>query len=121
MKKHWILLAASLFPAGTASSAEERFRPEVSFPAESVVYLSVGSLRRVEEGFRSTLLGRIASHPGFRAALGRLPEMLLARYTQAKEEYPATPGMHFLEVLRLSRGEVAAVLAGVGGDDSWIG
>src|SRR5690349_9839108 len=103
MPKQRILATAALLLSAQVGSAEERFRPEASFPSGSLVYLSVGSMERLETGLRSTLFGSIASHRGFLEALGRLPEIVRERCGDPLERFSAATGLDLLQALRLPR------------------
>src|SRR2546426_1022411 len=107
-----ILIASAALLAAVGSEGlpaqETRFRPEDCFPGDSLVYLSLGSIERFQAGLGGTIFGRMASHPGVRAALGALPDIALAKFRELTAELQAATGMDFLEALSLPRGEVAA-------------
>src|SRR5438876_11524634 len=72
------LLALCLLATPFLGAEEARFRPQDCFPADSLLYLEVRSVEGLGEALRLTLYGRIATHPGVRAALGTLPQLARA-------------------------------------------
>ncbi len=109
---------ALLFASSTAGSAvpaaeEPRFQPEVAFPADSLAYLSVASVKDLRGALAQTLPGRIATHPGVRAALGALPGLALEKIKKATAEFTAVAGVDIFTALDFLSGEVAFAFAGV--------
>ncbi len=112
------LAFALLFASSTAGSAlpaaeEPRFQPEVAFPADSLAYVSIASVKELRGALAKTLPGRIATHPGVRAALGALPALAIEKIKKATAEFTAVAGVDVFAALDLLSGELAFAFAGL--------
>jgi len=107
-----LVAAALVLVPLTLWGAPPEFDPESHFPKGCFVYasLDVGGLRK---GLQETPLGRIITHPGFRKALGQLPELLTEEIRQETREFTETMGKDLIEVSQLLTGEVAFGITGI--------
>ena len=64
-----LALCTVLVPSREAVRAQTRFDPMRHFPARPLLFASVHDLSRLRERLAGTLLGRIATHPGWKEAL----------------------------------------------------
>src|SRR5206468_1379428 len=105
-----LLAASSLVPALAAAQEARPFRPEECFPADTVIFVQVRNVESLRQKLGSTLFGRMATHPGIRAALGKLPDLLRGQLEVGTAEFSEATGMSLLSALELIRGEVAVGL-----------
>ena len=109
MKTAFILsasLSLLIFPARASGAEESRFRPDACFP-DGLLYASIASVSRLEERLASTLLGRMATHPGVRKAFEGLAVLLKERTAASGAAVAHVTGKTPLEILGLIQGEVA--------------
>src|SRR4030095_10035704 len=71
-----ITVCAALATVTPAVRAQTRFDPLKHFPAKPLLFASVHDVARLRERLSSTLLGRIATHPGWKEALAAPIAML---------------------------------------------
>src|SRR5262249_6350290 len=100
-----LALIALAFGGLPAPAADAPFRAEECFPADSLAFLSIDSVAALEEGLGSVPLGRIASHPGVRSALGKLPDVLREKLLESTREFEEMAGVDLLTAIGLVRGE----------------
>ncbi|MCZ6795878.1 MAG: hypothetical protein O7J95_19895, partial [Planctomycetota bacterium] len=100
------LLVACWSPVG---AAPQRFDPERHFPTATYFYVDVdfGALRR---GWKTTPLGAIATHPGVRKALGKLPEEAVAFLNRETRDFEHETGISLMEFFDLFRGRGALTI-----------
>jgi hypothetical protein len=75
--------------------------------------LSVRNAARLRDGYASTLLGRMVTHPGVGGACRVLAEVLKPKLEEAWAPFVAATGKSPLELLALLRGEVTLAVAGI--------
>jgi prepilin-type processing-associated H-X9-DG protein len=102
--------------AGEPAAAPKRFVPAEHLPAERLAFLSVANGRRFGEKLAGTLIGRIATHPGWRQAFSGFRDFLEANAgIEEKLERAFAPvteltGKSPRELARLFAGELAFAL-----------
>ncbi|MCZ6795762.1 MAG: hypothetical protein O7J95_19315, partial [Planctomycetota bacterium] len=69
------LCAASIVASGQGAGGG-RFDPEKHFPSQSLVYVAVDGCEELCTLARGTLLGRMVTHPGWKAATRELLRLL---------------------------------------------
>ena len=105
-----LLTFALAVPCVWAQAEEEtRFYALEHFPSDVLLYASVENLTQLKAGWRKTLVGRLAGHPGWVRALGGLWEKIEAKQKLAKLGLPfvKTTGKDLIELLSLPRGEIS--------------
>lgn len=104
------------------SSAQEvakRFDSRVHLPARPLLQISVGSVERLRRRLSETIWGRIATHPGWKGALGGLfaegapLSTVLPSVDESSGPFIELTGKKPLEILDLFEGEVVFVLQGI--------
>jgi len=109
-----VLLLSLAWPALPATRAQERkFVPEECFLADTSLYASIRSVDGLKKGLASTPAGRLLMHPGFLAALGKLPQMGRDLLRAGGGEFTRITGMDPLEALDLLKGEISLSFSGM--------
>lgn len=114
--KHALLLLLTFAlgtPCAWAQTEEEtRFYGLEHFPSDVLLYASVENLTQLKAGWRKTLVGRLAGHPGWVRALRGLWEKIEAKRKLAEFELPfvKATGKDLIELLSLPRGEISCAV-----------
>ena len=110
-------VATIVFATFSLRAAEEkRFDPQAHFQGRALIFASVRNASELREGLASTLLGRMALHPGTRRAFEGLSSQIAPKLDQAWAPFVRATGKNPRELLALVEGEISLFWKGIGAD-----